>query len=66
MDNIYLSFVEFYKKTLRAELNRVADDLASDVCTNIEQYKSKTGYIRGIVYAEQAFEELVKQLQEKE
>ena len=66
MDNLYLSFVEFYKKTLRAELNRVADDLASDVCKSIEEYKSKTGYIRGIVYAEQVFEELVQQLQEKE
>ena len=66
MDNIYLSFVEFYKKTLRAELNRVADDLASGNCKTIEDYKYQTGYIRGIDYAEQAFEELVKQLQEME
>ena len=66
MDNVYLSFVEFYKKTLRAELNRLADDLASDNCQTIEQYKHYTGVIRGIIYAEQAFEELVKQLQEKE
>lgn len=66
MDNIYHSFVEFYKKSLRAELNRLADDLASDNCKTIEEYKSKTGMIRGIVYAEQVFEELIKQLQEKE
>ena len=66
MDNIYLSFVEFYKKTLRTELNRMADDLASGNCKTIDEYKYQTGYIRGIVYAEQVFEELVKQLQEKE
>lgn len=66
MDNVYLSFVEFYKKTLRAELNRMADDLASGSCKTIEDYKFQTGLIRGIVYAEQAFEELVKQLEEKE
>lgn len=66
MDNLYLSFVEFYKKTLRSELNRIADDLASGSCKTIEEYKFQTGYVRGIVYAEQAFEELVKQLQEKE
>jgi hypothetical protein len=66
VDNIYLSFVEYYKKSLRAELNRLADDLASDNCQTIEQYKQYTGMIRGIMYAEQVFEELVKQLQEKE
>lgn len=66
MDNLYLSFVEFYKKTLRSELNRIADDLASGSCKTIDEYKFQTGYVRGIVYAEQAFEELVKQLQEKE
>lgn len=66
MSNIYQSFVEFYKKTLRAELNRMADDLASGNCKTIEDYKYQTGFIRGIVYAEQAFEELIKQLEEKE
>jgi hypothetical protein len=66
VDNLYLSFVEYYKKTLRAELNRLADDLASGSCKTIDEYKYQTGYIRGIVYAEQVFEELVKQLQEKE
>ena len=66
MDNLYHSFVEFYKRALRDELNRVADDLASGSCTTLEEYKYQTGYIRGVVYAEQVFEELVKQLQEKE
>lgn len=66
MDNIYHSFVEFFKQSLRAELNRVADDLASGNCKTIEDYKYQTGYIRGVAYAEQVFEELVKQLREKE
>lgn len=66
MDNLYHSFVEFFKQSLRAELNRVADDLASGSCKTIEEYKYQTGYIRGVVYAEQVFEELVKQLREKE
>lgn len=66
MDNLYLSFVEYYKKALRAELNQLADDLASDNCRTIEEYKHYTGRIRGIAYAESVFEELVKQLQEKE
>lgn len=66
MDNLYQSFVEYYKQALRAELNRLADDLASDNCKTIEEYKHYTGLIRGIAYAEQVFEELVKQLQEKE
>lgn len=66
MDNIYHSFVEFFRQSLRAELNRVADDLASGNCRTLEDYKYQTGYVRGLVYAEQVFEELVKQLQEKE
>lgn len=66
MDNLYHSFVEFFKQSLRAELNRIADDLASGNCRTLEDYKYQTGYVRGVVYAEQVFEELVKQLQEKE
>ena len=66
MDNIYHSFVEFFKQSLRAELNRVADDLASGNCKTIDDYKYQTGYIRGVAYSEQVFEELVKQLREKE
>lgn len=66
MDNLYQSFVEYFKQSLRAELNRVADDLASGSCKTIDEYKYQTGYIRGVVYAEQVFEELVKQLREKE
>ena len=66
MDNLYHSFVEFFKQSLRVELNRVADDLASGSCKTIDEYKYQTGYIRGVVYAEQVFEELVKQLREKE
>ena len=66
MDNLYQSFVEYFKQSLRAELNRVADDLASGNCKTIEDYKYQTGYIRGVAYSEQVFEELVKQLREKE
>lgn len=66
MDNIYQSFVEYFKQSLRAELNRVADDLASGNCKTIDDYKYQTGYIRGVAYSEQVFEELVKQLREKE
>lgn len=66
MDNLYQSFVEYFKQALRAELNRVADDLASGNCKTIDDYKYQTGYIRGVAYSEQVFEELVKQLREKE
>jgi hypothetical protein len=66
VDNIYHSFVEFFKQSLRAELNRIADNLADGNCKTFDDYRYQVGVVHGITYAEQVFEELVKQLQEKE
>jgi hypothetical protein len=60
---IYTRFAEELNNLLRKDMNNYADDLANGVCKSYEEYQHVCGVIKGLSYAEQHLQSLVKHLE---
>ena len=56
-------FAEALNQMLRRDMNNLADDLASDSCKTMENYRSICGRIRGLADAETYLKDLAKKLE---
>lgn len=55
---------EALRGMLRRDMNELADDLASNTCKNLEDYRHICGRINGLAMAESYLLELVKKMEE--
>jgi hypothetical protein len=62
MDN----FASVLRDKLRTDMNTFADDLASGVCRNFEEYQKLCGVIQGLALAERYLLDLVEAQQKDE
>jgi hypothetical protein len=62
MDN----FASVLRDKLRADMNTYADDLASGMCRNFEEYQKLCGVIQGLALAERYLLDLVDAQQKDE
>ncbi len=60
---IYTKFAEELNNLLRRDMNNYADDLANGACKSYEEYQHVCGVIKGLSYAEQPLQSLVKHLE---
>jgi hypothetical protein len=60
---IVVQFAEELRKQLRAQMNDLADYLAGGGAESFEKYKSITGEIRGLAYAERMLLDAAERLE---
>jgi len=60
------SFASVLRDKLRTDMNTHADDLASGVCRNFEDYQKLCGVIQGLALAERYLLDLVEAQQKDE
>lgn len=60
---IFTQFAEGVRKDLRTRMNNIADHLTGGGAESFEQYKSLTGEVRGLAFAETMLLEAVKRLE---
>lgn len=54
------SFAEILGKTLRRDMNDMADQMANGQCRNFDEYQKLVGVIRGLALAEEHLKALAK------
>lgn len=55
-----MDFIEAYRKTLKDAMQQQAEVIASGGCGNIEEYRLKVGYRKGLTHALDKFNDVVK------
>ena len=65
-DPLVSGFTSELKKRLRTDMNNLADDLASNTCKTIEDYRLVCGKIEGLMQAEQHLLTLAKTIEESD
>lgn len=55
-----VQFAEALNKMMRRDMNNYADDLASNQCKSIEEYRFLCGRIQGLADAEVHLKDLIK------
>ena len=56
-------FAEALKKMIRVDMNNYADDLASNTCKTIEDYRSICGRLQGLADAETHIFSLIQRME---
>lgn len=56
-------FAEAYRKMLRTDMNNYADDLASNNCKTIEDYRFICGRLQGLADSENHLLDLIKRME---
>jgi len=63
---MFHSFAEYYKRTIREEMNNLADNMINGSCKTFEEYRYTTGTIHGLAIAERVFLDLLEKLEKTE
>ena len=57
------TLIEKFKSRLRGLMNDRADNVATGICTDFDEYKHQTGVIEGLALAEREFLDIVEELE---